>query len=550
MRIKVDGFENTVRKLALVFLWREKIVRDRDTMPPKRKGGAVAAAGGPAQPRAQPPAKRTRGAQRTRAGTAPAGNIPLESVIRVRQPPAARRTRRARTAAPAETATAAGVGENDIEEALSESGEDDEQARTSISGAAPHATPIPPRRRSAANLRQRSSANRELIRLANSTAYPAERDLAGAERTGGPLERLASAIETTLRTVRETSLSEGNSRLVNRLTSAKELPAFSGDPLEWLHFKETYELTSELGGYSDRENVARLFRAIKGDSREAVNTLLATSRDAAAIMRTLELHFGNKRSVARKILADVKALPSIESGKISLTQFATKLKSTVSAFKSLQLAGYLHSPELVQDVGNKLPSALKYAYNQYAAELTENKAELEKLADFLFREAERAIAGGIFDLSPQDAAREETVSVPRLKTRGKPAKAFAGAAQVSASVDVGTNVEERRVHACIVCNRDNHVTAKCSIFAREPVDRRRFLARKFRLCYVCLEPGHIQANCAASNCDYCKSRHHTLLHVPKSKQAVHVGDKGKQGTPRNAAVQQTSGAQIQSNKSA
>ena len=79
---------------------------------------------------------------------------------------------------------------------------------------------------------------------------------------------------------------------------ANNLPTSSGNPLEWFNFKEACELSSELGGYSDRENIARLFEALGGDAREVVNTLLATSRNASTVMRTLELHFGNKKLVA------------------------------------------------------------------------------------------------------------------------------------------------------------------------------------------------------------------------------------------------------------
>ena len=113
-------------------------------------------------------------------------------------------------------------------------------------------------------------------------------------------------------------------------------------------------------------------------------------------MDTLELHYGNKRVIAQKIVNDLKMLLEIDSGKIKLSHFASKLSTAVSAFKSLKLTGYLSSPDLIQSLGSKFPSALKYAYNTYAADLTEEKSELENLADFLFNQAKNAIAGGIF----------------------------------------------------------------------------------------------------------------------------------------------------------
>ena len=113
---------------------------------------------------------------------------------------------------------------------------------------------------------------------------------------------------------------------------AKNLPTFSGNPLEWFNFKEAYELSLEPGGYSDRENIARLFEA---------------SRNASTVMRTLELHFGNKKLVAEKTVSEIKNLPSIGSEKTTLAQFSTKVKDASVAFKTFNLVGYLHSPELV-----------------------------------------------------------------------------------------------------------------------------------------------------------------------------------------------------------
>ena len=191
-------------------------------------------------------------------------------------------------------------------------------------------------------------------------------------------------------------MSEGNSRLVNRLTTAKELPTFSGDPLEWLHFKEEYKLSSELGEYGDRENISRLFKALKGEARDVVNTLLATSRDPASVIRTLDLHYGNKRSVAEKIVRNLKKFPESDASSSSLTHFATEWRNATVAFKSLNLPDYLYSPDLIRIIGSKLPTVLKYTYNRHAASIAKEKSETEKLSDFLYVEAELAASASIF----------------------------------------------------------------------------------------------------------------------------------------------------------
>ena len=191
-----------------------------------------------------------------------------------------------------------------------------------------------------------------------------------------PIKQLASALHSTLINFRDSTLNENNSRLINRLTTAKTLPTFSGDALEWINFKQTFESTSELGGYTDRENVTRLFEALRGEARDAVSTLLASSDDAKSIMHTLDLHYGNKKLLAKKIVNELKNLPDIESGKIKLSLFASKLRNAVAVLRSHKLTGYLYNPELIESIGNKIPTFLKYSYNTYAETVDDDKPDL------------------------------------------------------------------------------------------------------------------------------------------------------------------------------
>lgn len=259
---------------------------------------------------------------------------------------------------------------------------------------------------------------------------PAEssRALVDAPRDRSPsvsamdISHLTKAIEATLNTVREASVGNGSNRLVNRLTSNRGLPTFDGDGLEWLRFKRAFEISTEVGGYSDRENISRLYESLKGEAKDAVSSLMLTASNTAQIMETLELRFGNKDVILREMVQGLKKLPKINSGKIDIVTLATKVKNAVAAMEAISHIGYLHSPDLALEIIGKMSSAMIYNYNHY---LSENAAveepRMTTIARFLYKEAELACKAGTVRITTnQDKPDDNRQS----KTKGgsEPAK--------------------------------------------------------------------------------------------------------------------------------
>ena len=76
------------------------------------------------------------------------------------------------------------------------------------------------------------------------------------------------------------------------------MPTFSGDPLEWVNYKRAYYSSSELGNYSNSENMSRLFESLKDNARDALKAhFVAGSSNCDVIMETLEMRFGNPRVI-------------------------------------------------------------------------------------------------------------------------------------------------------------------------------------------------------------------------------------------------------------
>lgn len=169
----------------------------------------------------------------------------------------------------------------------------------------------------------------------------------------------------------------------------------------------------------------------------------------------------------------------------------------------------------MRGIGNKLPSALKYAYNRYAADANIDKSELEKLAEFLYKEAELAVSGGIFDVEATEAP-ELQKSYPKgsSSSKTKTGKVCAAAHNVNEHRNVESDDNNLDVNLpCVFCKLNNHQLWECTRFAKEPLNSKYLVARNNGLCFNCLKKQHIRENCKELNgCSHCKRRHHSLLH--------------------------------------
>ncbi|XP_031789094.2 uncharacterized protein LOC116418054 [Nasonia vitripennis] len=219
-------------------------------------------------------------------------------------------------------------------------------------------------------------------------------------------DRLSRAIEDTLATVRESSLSNCNTQLLTRMTSVKTLHTFSGDPFDWIRFKKSFEMSTTLGKYSDRENVTRLADSLRGDAYDAVRALFISGNSSDDIMHTLEMRFGNTTVILEKIIREVKDLPSVLERKITFVEFATRLRAAVLAVKSLDIdEGYLKNQELVNGLLRKLPETIAYNYGSYATGEGKNMPALLRIAEYVYKKAEMKITAGVVTLDTLDVPR-------------------------------------------------------------------------------------------------------------------------------------------------
>ncbi|XP_049878267.1 uncharacterized protein LOC126375403 [Pectinophora gossypiella] len=311
----------------------------------------------------------------------------------------------------------------------------------------------------------------------------------------------------TLKEMMTTSSSQQEERLLTRLSTPRELPVFSGDCIDWLHFKSAYDESTRICQFSDSENVWRLRRALKGEAKEAVTDLLIGYTSPAVIMEALELRFGNSDLVILQVTSQMRKLAPLPNNyQNDIITFSIKVNNCVATLFSLNQHDYLRSPELAAAIISKLPSILISKWTDYAyAKLSLNIPKLQLLSAFLKREAEMVSVVGVANLRDK-RIEPATSSTFQLQRSNKPRPILTTTASVS---------------LCLFCKKQTHLLSECRPFKKAMrKDRWRFVKSK-RLCFCCLLERHERNVCPAPVCDIdnCGLAHHRLLHYKKPTDA-------------------------------
>jgi len=101
------------------------------------------------------------------------------------------------------------------------------------------------------------------------------------------IQLLADAITNAILCVKSPEDKQMN-KFVTRQSVARDLPQFTGDPIEWPNFKCQFFTSTEACGFSNVENMSRLQKSLKGKARDVVVATMASPDNVERVMKTLE----------------------------------------------------------------------------------------------------------------------------------------------------------------------------------------------------------------------------------------------------------------------
>lgn len=300
----------------------------------------------------------------------------------------------------------------------------------------------------------------------------------------------------------EPSPDEVNLALLLKRQSLMELPYFDGNILTWARFKNTFELTTKEGGFSDLENLNRLQKYLKGDAFKLVNPLLMDHNNLKTILHRLNENFGNADAIYQNLINCVLGAknPKLEAPK-TMIDFVTSLENLIVTMNQLKRPDLLVDSRLVKDLTSKLPPSMFQTWTKY---VLDKKASSSLLDPYVAPTLEE------FHTWMKPHKDLATVLLAEKHREGTETKT-----KEKVNVHLTQKIKPEKKLKCFSCD-GNHKTTTCDNFKKMDVKARRRLLKTKKVCYSCCNySNHKSEQCkipVKCTIDGCKKAHHPMVH--------------------------------------
>lgn len=202
-------------------------------------------------------------------------------------------------------------------------------------------------------------------------------------------------IKTTEDIANPTSSSEGIRNdlrdFIARQSIPQQLPQFSGDPIEWPCFYSEYINSSKICNFSQYENLNRLKRALTGNAKETVQSLLILPENVDKIIDILKNRFGKPQHIIRYLIDKVRNFPTIREDKIeTFLKFYDIFTNLIYTLQSLDEKDHINNPMLFDEILGKFPLSRRLSFLEHCEHLSTNKPRIVLLHEWLSRKVDAA----------------------------------------------------------------------------------------------------------------------------------------------------------------
>ncbi|XP_038116949.1 uncharacterized protein LOC119769121 [Culex quinquefasciatus] len=295
----------------------------------------------------------------------------------------------------------------------------------------------------------------------------------------------------------------------------KELPVFTGNPVDWPIFISSYNHSTLTCGYTDNENLLRLQRAIQGRAREEVSSLLLNPSTIPQLLTSLKLLYGRPEQIVHTMIEKVRATPAPRADKLeSLVSFGLVVHNLCGHLKAIGMEKHLSNPILLHELVAKLPSNVMFNWALYQEQLP--VVDLNVFGDYMSKIATATSGVTLFAAkAAKDDFRPKKEKAAYVNTHST-----AEQGQRKGDDEIKEKPTDRpssNIKVCPMCDNSGHLAANCSKFSKLCLDDRWKLVKEKRLCRRCLV-AHSRWPCKSDPCGVqgCQKKHHPLLHYEQA----------------------------------
>ncbi|XP_055605274.1 uncharacterized protein LOC129753482 [Uranotaenia lowii] len=324
-------------------------------------------------------------------------------------------------------------------------------------------------------------------------------------------------VDTTSNAYFHHSASRTTAQQLSARHLSKELPIFSGDPLDWPLFISTYEHSTELCGYSDSENLLRLQHSLKGEAKNSVSSFLMHPSTVPQLIETLRTVYGRPEQIIYQMLNKVRATPAPKDDRMdTLVSFGLVVQNMCSHMTAVGLDRHLSNPMLLQELVDKLPPNVLLKWALYQREVP--YVDLGVFGEFM-KIITSAVSGVLVSKAPVSKERQRTKEKAFVNTHSSVPDNVSATPSEYEEAHSSSRVFERSdaSKSCVSCGANNHHIVSCNVFKNLDINDRWNLVKGRKLCRLCLS-SHRRWPCKGPACgvNNCSKRHHRLLHFEAS----------------------------------
>lgn len=285
-----------------------------------------------------------------------------------------------------------------------------------------------------------------------------------------------------------------------------ELATFSGDPIKWPIFYESFKRTiHENPDLLDHERVQYLIGKLSGRALSVCVGITPNSDNYQTIWTSLVDRYNDKRSLATAYLDqmfDFKPFTTANSKNID--SFLDSFSTAVSSLNSLKIDKlsdliilYLALKKIDSETARsfemlKRDTALP-TYNDLIIFLREQSKILDRTATVVGSSSNKRITDTALKLNKHSVNQRSThsfVTSSSLNNRFAPTS------------------------SCSLCNNNWHPLYKCRAFHDLSIENRSKLVKDHRGCTNCLSLSHYYSACKSlSKCRFCECKHHSSTSI-------------------------------------